>query len=925
MTTPPATPTPDTLVLIDGHALAFRSLFALRRGEPTIPKLTNSKGEATDAIVGFMRLVLRLAKQKSNQVIVVFDPPVKTFRHEEYEAYKSGRSETPEDLPGQVDRMRELVDACGFPRLEEPGYEADDVIASLTRKAEGNGMQVRIVTSDRDTYQLLDDHVRVIANDFTLIGPDEVVEKYGVTVQQWVDFRAMTGDPSDNIPGAKGIGPKTASKWLQQYETLEKIWEAAKNDTLKPDGARKKMLAAEEEVALSHRLSRMVTDLPLEVEFGVPRGAGDPEKLQALIEELELKSLKNAFAGLNNGSDEESGPPDAVLDAEAAQQEPEIPALPKYQKADWSTPSKGVIWGYTLSKEADLTAELVGAAVMEGQNVKTAPIHEPEEWKQAQPAVQESLFPDQEPTDKPLTKTQQKAAERAKKAAEKKLAKLREQYPPKVSEAEFVGQREVHTAEAKALAGWLSVRGTQIEPGEDPMLHAYLLDPSNINMKIVCERYLQQEWPSDPAQRAAISAHLLNELPRLLDEKRLALYSDMEKPLSRVLKNMEVRGIKLDIDYLQTLSIQIGVQLDSLEKQIHDHAGEEFQIRSPKQLAGILYDKLGLASSKKTKLTGKRSTAVSALEPLREEHPIIPLVLEYRELDKLRGTYLDPLPSLVNPTTGRLHTTFNQTNVATGRLSSLNPNLQNIPIRSEQGRQIRKGFIADQGCVLVCADYSQIELRLLAHISGDKLMQQAFAEGADIHRRTAAQVLNVPEDQIDDNQRRAAKTVNFGVLYGMSAHRLSGDLGISYEDASGFIETYFNTYPNIRTYINDTLEHGRSKGFVETLYGRRRYVPELHASNRNVREAGERLAYNMPIQGTAADIMKIAMIKLEEPLKELEAHLLLQVHDELVIEAPEAKAEEVAKVTEEVMRGAVELTVPLDVEAGIGPNWFDAK
>ncbi|MEW6422975.1 MAG: DNA polymerase, partial [Deinococcota bacterium] len=359
--------------------------------------------------------------------------------------------------------------------------------------------------------------------------------------------------------------------------------------------------------------------------------------------------------------------------------------------------------------------------------------------------------------------------------------------------------------------------------------------------------------------------------------------------------------------------------------EIHRLAGREFAIRSRDQLEAVLYDELGLASGKKTKLTGKRSTAVSALEPLRNEHPIIPALLEYRELEKLRGTYLDPLPNLVNPRTGRLHTTFSQTTAATGRLSSLNPNLQNIPIRSELGREIRKGFIADEGYCLISADYSQIELRLLAAIADDPLMQQAFREGADIHRRTAAQVLGLAEDAITPNQRRAAKTVNFGVLYGMSAHRLSNELSIPYAEAAQFIDVYFSTYPGIRRYIERTLDFGREHGYVETLYGRRRYVPELKSQNRAIREAGERLAYNMPIQGTAADIIKIAMVRLAGELEALGARLLLQVHDELLIEAPLAQADQVAALTREVMENAAHLSVPLAVEVGIGPNWYDTK
>ncbi|MDV6375241.1 DNA polymerase I [Deinococcus arenicola] len=909
----PDAPKPDTLVLIDGHALAFRSYFAL-------PPLSSSQGEATNAIVGFLRLTLRLARQRSNQIIVVFDPPVKTFRHEQFKDYKLGRAEMPSDLPGQINRIRELVDAIGFPRLEEPGYEADDVIASLTRKAEGNGMQVRIVTSDRDAYQLLDDHVRVISNDFRLIGPDEVLEKYGVTVRQWVDYRAMTGDASDNIPGAKGIGPKTAAKLLQEYGTLEGIYEAAHAGTLEPKGTREKLLASEENVQFSHQLSCMVTDLPLDVEFGIGRLPGDPARLAELVDELDLHAIGREIAGLGSKEEVVPDPQNSEADGPPAELEP-----PRVEA--WRTPKEGVMWGYVLSREDDLTAALTGAATFEptkdGAGItREAPVNEPEEWKKAEAGTPAPRLFDSE---EPLTKKEQKAAEKAVKDAEKALAKLHGQFPAMVDTAEFIGQRRVNAAGAKALAAHLSVRGTVVEPGEDPLLMAYLLDPANMNMALVAKRYLNMAWPDDAPSRAAISARLLTDLPPQLDEPRTKLYEDMEKPLAAVLTRMEVRGVRLDSEYLRGLAGSTAARLGTLEAEIFTHAGREFSIRSPQQLETVLYDEMGLASGKKTKLTGKRSTAISALEPLRDEHTVIPLLLEYRELDKLRGTYLDPLPNLVNPQTGRLHTTFAQTAVATGRLSSLNPNLQNIPIRSEVGREIRKGFIADEGFCLIAADYSQIELRLLAHISGDPLMQQAFQEGADIHRRTAAQVLGLEEATITPDQRRAAKTVNFGVLYGMSAHRLSNDLRIPYAEAASFIEIYFSTYPGIRKYIDETLEFGRTRGYVETMYGRRRYVPELTATNRNVREAGERLAYNMPIQGTASDIIKLAMVKLDGQLEELGARLLLQVHDELLIEVPEERTNEVVELTRRIMEGAASLSVPLAVEAGVGPNWYDAK
>lgn len=840
------TDAPTTAVLIDGHALAYRSYFAL-------PPLSGPRGESTHAIVGFMRQLTRLLRMSGNQVIVVFDPPVKTFRHEQFEGYKAGRAAMPDDLRDQLERLRELIDALGLPRLEVPGYEADDVIATLTNLARQAGMDAVIVTSDRDSYQLLGEQVRVLSGD-KLLGTADIQEKYGVSVAQWVDYRALTGDSSDNIPGARGIGPKTAAKLLSEYGTLDEILLRAEAGTLQPASAQKKILASREDVRKSRELSRMVSDVPLNIELGALRGRGDPARAEALMSELGLNSFRREWQALTR----------EVPAASAPESPPESP---------WQAPKGGEMWGYRLAREDELRAALLDAATFDGQVARRAPTEEGEV----------------------LART-------------------------------LAGAREVNAAAAKELATHLQVRGLDVEPADDPLLLAYLLDPSNTAMPAVSQRYLGVAWPEDASARASVSARLWRELWPQLGEKQRALYSDLEKPLSAVLARMEVRGVRLDSDYLRGLSLSMGARLSELEAQIHGAAGREFAISSRDQLETVLYDELGLSSGKKTKLTGKRSTAQAALEPLRDKHPIVPLILEYRELSKLRGTYLDPLPSLVSPLTGRLHTTFAQTAVATGRLSSLNPNLQNIPIRSALGRDIRRGFIADEGFLLVSADYSQIELRLLAEISGDEEMRRAFASGADIHRRTAAQVLGLPEEAVTAEQRRAAKTVNFGVLYGMSAHRLSRELGIPFAEASAFIEGYFAAYPRVREYIAQTLEFGRAHGYVQTLYGRRRYVPELLSAARAVREAGERLAYNMPIQGTAADIIKLAMIEADKALSELGARLLLQVHDELLVEAPAQSAREVAALLRDIMmRAAKGLSVPLEVEVGTGQNWLDTK
>jgi DNA polymerase-1 len=485
----------------------------------------------------------------------------------------------------------------------------------------------------------------------------------------------------------------------------------------------------------------------------------------------------------------------------------------------------------------------------------------------------------------------------------------------------------INALEAKDLSVLLLREGHGVPPGDDPMLLAYLYDPANSEPAGTVRRYGAGDWSTDPVQRALAAQALWEILRRRTegDERLWWLYREVEQPLSGILARMEAQGVALDVPYLQELSEELGKELGYLEAEIHRLAGRPFNVNSRDQLEAILYDELGLRAGGKKTTTGKRSTAASVLEELRPLHPIVEKILDYRELSKLKSTYLDPLPKLIHPKTGRLHTRFNQTATATGRLSSSDPNLQNIPVRTEVGRRIRRGFVARPGYRLVVADYSQIELRLLAHLSGDENLKQVFLEGRDIHTQTAAWMFGIPPEAVDPSQRRAAKTVVFGVLYGMSAHRLSSELSIPYAEAEGFIERYFAAYPKVRSWIERTLAEARERGYVETLFGRRRFVAELSAKVASVRQAAERMAFNMPVQGTAADLMKLAMVKLSPKLEPLKAQLVLQVHDELVIEAPEEHAEEVAELARQTMRTAWEFEVPLEVGTGVGENWLEAK
>jgi DNA polymerase-1 len=825
-------PRPDRIWLVDGHHLAYRSYFAFE-------KLTTSRGEPTQAIFGFLRTLLKLLKEDGDCVIVVFDPPTRTFRHDAFEEYKANRAVTPDDFYPQLEKIKELVDLMGLRRLEVPGYEADDVIGTLARKAELEGYPVRILTGDRDSFQLLSEAVQVMLPDGRLMNPQAVQEKYGVTVAQWVDYRSLVGDSSDNLPGAKGIGEKTAARLLQEWGSLEALY--ANLEALSPK-VRASLEQSRDNIRLSRALSEIHTDLPIELDFrDCHRREPDRMALRQALERLEFGSI---LRELNL-----------------------LAALPTAQEAAWPPPPDAFL-GYTLDRPQPMWANWLGlAAFAEGKVYRGQPsLHELQKFPQ------------------------------------------------------------IRSIAAKDLSVLALKEGVWVPPGDDPLLLAYLYDPSNAEAGSTVRRYGAGDWSNDPVERAQAAYTLWQTLQGRIGEnpKIEWLYQQLELPLSAVLARMEARGISLDTEYLLQLSEELGKEISYLEAEIHRLAGHPFNVNSRDQLEVVLYDELKLSPGRKTQ-TGKRSTAASALEELQGQHEIIERILAYRELTKLKNTYLDPLPKLLHPKTGRLHTRFNQTGTATGRLSSVDPNLQNIPIRTEIGRRIRKAFRAAPGMKLVVADYSQIELRVLAHLSGDENLIKVFREGKDIHTQTAAWMFGLDLDQVRGEQRRAAKTINFGVLYGMSAHRLSNELAIPYAEAERFIERYFASYPRVRAWIEQVLADARQKGYVETMFGRRRFVADLDSRIRSVREAAERMAFNMPVQGTAADLMKLAMVKLQPELEGLEAHLVLQVHDELLVEAPADKAEQVAGVVREVMQKAWALEVPLEVGTGIGENWLEAK
>ena len=838
------------IVIIDGHALAFRSYYAIR-------DLSNSKGETTNAVYGFLRSLLRILSEEGefDATVVTFDAPAKTFRHEQFEGYKAGRRDTPEDLPRQLRQIKQAVELLGLYQTEVAGLEADDLIGTIATRCAELGYKIEIVTSDRDAYQLVSDHITVRGlskNDS--FGPKEVFEKFGVTVEQWIDYRSLTGDTSDNIPGAKGIGPKTAAKLLQDYGTLDTI--LANVETLKPESAAKKVAASLEDVKFSRELSRIITDADLKIapERWSKREL-QREALTELLQSLEFGSMLRELGLLDES---------ATSTSQAARD--------GYRKIASADIFFGGALGFVLSSISPMSAELSELAVASAGTVAEI---EPE-WQQAI----------------------------------------------------LTSEMALNACDAKALAVYASRgEGGQVSPGDDPLLMAYVLDPNTADPETVARRYGAPDWGVTAASRAVTTAELLKILPpKLAAEPRLkSLYEQIERPLAGVLAQMERTGVKVDTAFLTAQSEAMSEKLLGLEQKVREIAGNDaLNLNSRDQLAELLFEKLELQVGRKT-TTGKRSTAVSALEPLRDAHPVVPLILDYRELAKLKSTYLDPLPRLVNPQTGRLHTTFNQAATATGRLSSTNPNLQNIPVRTEIGREIRRGFVADHGMSLLVADYSQIELRILAHITGEQALLETFRQGEDIHRRTAAQIYGVDAAEVKPDMRRVAKIINFGVLYGMSAHRLTRELNIEYAEADTFIKTYFARYPKVQDYIESTLTFAREHGYVETLLGRRRMIPDISSSNRNAREYAERTAYNMPIQGTQADIVKLAMLEVAPKLNASGAKLLLQVHDELVIEAPQGDAEAVAETVKEAMESAYKLDVPITAEVGLGQNWLEAK
>ena len=882
------------LMAIDGNSIINRAYYGIR-------PLTTRDGLYTHAVFGFLTTLLRLREEeKPDAVCVTFDVHAPTFRHTADEAYKATRKPMPEELRVQMPVLKEVLDALNIPRYELEGWEADDLLGTISRKCEASDWECVVVTGDKDSLQLITDKTKVklvstrmgqtTTKDMT---PAAFREQYGFDPIHMIDLKALMGDASDNIPGVPGVGEKTAMDLIQKYGSIETLYEKMPDIEAKPAAIRK-LAAGEESARHSYWLATIATDAPLEFrpEDNLVRDPGPAA--YPLFLRLEFTKLIERFG----------------LTAETAAQAAEKKAADFTVTVEQVTEPQQAEQMLSLWRKADHVAllalpDLTGVSVVCGTGETTA--------------LTAELFFDQYQGDW--------------------NGLLRALFSADIKKVSHNVKDLMHTL----LENGLPAEGFIF----DTALAAYLLDATagSYDLARLFVTYYNEELPKplhlekdafsllgDPAAAqasfdryaAAVDALYETLVPKLREKDLWNLLQTVEMPLCRVLAEMELAGCRVDARALAAFGELLSDRAGEIQQRIYDMAGEEFNINSPKQLGGILFDKLGLPHGKKTK-TGW-STNADVLEKLRYEAPIVGAVLEYRQLTKLKSTYADGLLKAMD-SDGRVRTSFQMTVTATGRLSSTERNLQNIPTRTDLGSEIRKMFIPADGCVLVDADYSQIELRLLAHISGDEGMREAFLSGGDFHAETAAKVFHVAPQDVTHEMRRRAKAVNFGIVYGISAFSLSQDIGSTVAEAKAYMEAYFATFPGVRKYMDAVVEKARETGFVETLFHRRRDLPELTSSNRNLRAFGERVALNMPIQGTAADIMKLAMIAVWRRLKDdlPQARLVLQVHDELIVECPEADAPEVARILAEEMERVVTLSVPLTAEAHWGKNWLEAK
>jgi len=886
----------EKFVIIDGNSLAYRAFYAL-------PILSNSKGFITNAIFGFYKMLAKvIEEEKPTYLAVAFDKGKKVFRHEQFKEYKGTRKETPEELILQFPVLKDLLKAMKIAVWELEGYEADDLIGTLAKLGEREGLINLIVTGDRDALQLISPQTKVLLtrkgiSELERYDEQVLQEKYELKPEQMIDVKGLMGDTSDNIPGIPGVGEKTAVKLIKKYSSLENV--LAQRGDFQGKKLGESLATYEEQARLSKELATIVTDIPLEIALeDCKKEQPDYAQFLAILEELEFKSIfqnvlqESQQVGVS--ADSKEGSISTAEVSEAGQEN-------SYQLLS----GKKELAAYLAKEFSQPVVELV--LYLDTAKKGT--------WQRRITALGLKL-----PAQEPVLCTWQNDVE-----LEDCLSVLK----PYLEDTTL--KKTVYDAKTVMLA--LDFYQLKLEGVEkDILLLAYLLNPSrpkNDLLSLIQEDDSHAVLPEGETQ-IPFYLRMMEKMgeslsAELVKQGMLGLYQDLELPLTTVLMRMEKRGVKLD----QVILAERGKELDqgiaSLTEEIYQLAGEEFNINSPKQLGVILFEKLGLPPGKKTK-TGY-STNAEVMDNLAFEHEIAAKILSYRQMVKLKGTYIDGLSVLIDPYTSRVHTSFNQAVTATGRLSSTEPNLQNIPIRLEEGRKLRKAFLPSAGKLLLSADYSQIELRVLAHYADDQVMIEAFHEGQDIHLRTAAEVFGVSMEAVTPEMRRAAKAVNFGIVYGISDYGLSRDLGISRAEAKQYIDSYFLRYGGVKAYLDQVVAEAKEKGYVTTLLNRRRYLPDIRSRNFHLRSFAERTAMNTPIQGSAADIIKLAMLRLSQELQEKEAgtEIILQVHDELILDVPEDRVEEVGALVNEAMCTAYPLAVPLSVDLEFGPNWYDLR
>lgn len=875
-----------TILVIDGNSLAHRAFYA-------IPLLSNSEGMITNAAYGFTTMLLKILKERRPELVgVAFDKGKITFRHDRYKDYKGNRKATPEELRPQFLLLKDILKAMQIPIFEIEKYEADDIIGAISKKAEESGLNCLVLTGDRDALQLVSNQTKVLYTKKGITQLKEydienVEKKFGVTPQQFADYKGLMGDPSDNIPGVPGIGPKTASKLLQEYKSIEELLD---NKEKLPTRWRNKLKEYEDQARLSKELATILREIPLDIEIESCYWKGpDYQELLKIFSRLEFKSLiKNIVEEIDQKPAKNKKEPLASLKTYTAQfvnvkSSQGLNGLNGLKELKDKIKDGGKI-SLVLDNQSNSTLAAAAITIYPEQNFYLSLNNN------------DNLALFKSICSNPDIKKYCHAA--------KKLIRRLAEYDIPFAGLEF-----------------------------DTMMAAYLLNPgyNALGLPDLALQHLNIVLPAPEGEDlTATSESVLNVAKilkeRLKEENLYRLYYDVELPLITILAEMEIAGISTDASGLKSMSLNLKEQINNIAAEIHSLAGEKFNINSPRQLGQILFEKLGLPVVKRTK-TGF-STDAGVLEELMGSHPIIEKVIVYRQLAKLKSTYVDGLSKLINPKTSRLHTTFHQAITATGRLSSAEPNLQNIPIRLEQGRKIRKIFIPqDPNNLILTADYSQIELRILAHMSGDTVLQEAFYQKQDIHTKTASEVFGVSIDEVTKDMRNRAKAVNFGIIYGMSEFGLSRDIKVSRAEAKQYIESYFARYTGVKQYIEKTIAQAREQGYVTTILNRKRYLPDLFSPNHNVRSFGERAAINTPIQGSAADIIKLAMVKTHRAISTngLQAKMILQVHDELIFDVPENELSKLIKLVRECMENVMDLDVPLAVDIKVGTNWYDVE